>query len=222
VAIKKINLQGLIRKEVIFNELMVMKMNKHPNIVNYLKSYLVDEQLWLVMEYMDGGTLSDVISETHMSEREMAAISRECLQGLDFLHSNHVIHRDVKSSNILLRTDGSVKLADSGPFAQLTPEQSRRSSVASTSGWMAPEVVTGQPCGPKVDIWSLGIVGIEMVEREVPYRNETPVSPQLLIAIRGTPKLQQPNRFSPCLRDFLSCCLRTNEARRWSAKELLQ
>ncbi|XP_053858781.1 serine/threonine-protein kinase PAK 3-like [Vidua macroura] len=174
------------------------------------------------MEYMDGGTLSDVISETYLSEDEMAAISRECLQGLDFLHSNLVIHRDVKSSNILLRTDGSVKLADSGLFAQLTPEQSRRSSVASISGWMAPEVVTGQPCGPKVDIWSLGIVGIEMAEGEVPYWNETPVSPQLLIDIRGTPKLQQPNRFSPCLRDFLSCCLLRNEAQRWSAKELLQ
>ncbi|XP_053858827.1 serine/threonine-protein kinase PAK 2-like [Vidua macroura] len=87
---------------------------------------------------------------------------------------------------------------------------------------MAPEVVTGQPCGPKVDIWSFGIMGIEMVEREVPYWNETPVSPQLLIDIRGTPKLQQPNRFSPCLRDFLSCCLLRNEAQRWSAKELLQ
>ncbi|XP_053860021.1 serine/threonine-protein kinase PAK 1-like, partial [Vidua macroura] len=215
-------LQELRKKELRVYELMVMKTNKNPNLVNYLDSYLVDGQLWLVMEYMDGGTLSDVISETYLSEDEMAAISRECLQGLDFLHSNHVIHRDVKSSNILLRTDGSVKLADSGLFAQLTPEQSRRSSVAGTSGWMAPEVVTGQPCGPKVDIWSLGIVGIEMVEREVPYWNETPVSPQLLIAIRGTPKLQQPNRFSPCLRDFLSCCLLRNEAQRWSAKELLQ
>ncbi|XP_053787456.1 serine/threonine-protein kinase PAK 2-like [Vidua chalybeata] len=86
---------------------------------------------------------------------------------------------------------------------------------------MAPEVVTGQPYGPKVDIWSLGIVGIKMVEREVPYWNKT-LLPQLLIDIRGTPKLQQPNRFSPCLRDFLSCCLRRNEAQRWSAKELLQ
>ncbi|XP_068035236.1 serine/threonine-protein kinase PAK 3-like [Anomalospiza imberbis] len=223
VAIKKMNLQGLIRKEGTFNELMVMKMNKHPSIVNYLKSYLVGEQLWLVMEYMDGGTLSDVISKTHMFEREMAAISRECLQGLDFLHSNHVIHRDVRSSNILLRTDGSVKLADFGLFAQHTPEQSRWSSVAGTSGWMAPEVVTGQAYGPKVDIWSFGIVGIEMVEQEVPYWSETPVLPQLLIATRGTPKLlQQPNLFSPCLRDFLSCCLQTDQARRWSAKELLQ
>ncbi|XP_064260570.1 serine/threonine-protein kinase PAK 3-like [Passer domesticus] len=89
----------------------------------------------------------------------------------------------MKSRNILLRTDGSVKLADFGLFAQLPPEQSRRSSMAGTSGWMAPEVVTGQPYGPKVDIWSFGIVGIEMVEREVPCWNETPGTPQLLIAI---------------------------------------
>ncbi|NXQ25422.1 PAK3 kinase, partial [Alaudala cheleensis] len=86
------------------------------------------------------------------------------LQGLDFLHTNHVIHRDVKSQNILLRTDGSVKLADFGLFAQLPSGQSRQSSVAGTSGWMAPEVVTGQPYGPKADIWAFGIVGIEMVE----------------------------------------------------------
>ncbi|NXP95259.1 PAK3 kinase, partial [Passerina amoena] len=91
------------------------------------------------------------------------------LQGLHFLHSHDVIHRDVKSRNILLRTDGSVKLADFGLFAQLTLEQSRQSSVAGASGWLAPEVVTGQPYGPKVDIWSLGIVGIQMVEREVPH-----------------------------------------------------
>nr|XP_041576830.1 serine/threonine-protein kinase PAK 1 [Taeniopygia guttata] len=186
------------------------------------ESCLVDEQLWLVMEYMDGGTLSDVISKTYLCEDEMAAISQECLQGLDFLHSNHMIHQDVKSSNILLRTDGSVKLADSGLSAQLTPEQSRRSSVASTSGWMAPEVVTGQAYGPKADVWSFGIVGIEMVEQEVPYWNETPVSPQLLIARRGKPKLQQPNQFSPSLHDFLSCCLQTDEARHWSSKDLLQ
>ncbi|KAL9839624.1 serine/threonine-protein kinase PAK 3-like [Geothlypis trichas] len=175
VAIKKIHLQGLRKKELKVNELMVMKVNRNPNLVNCLDSCLVGEELWLVMEYMDGGTLSDVISKTYLCEDEMAAISRECLQGLDFLHSNHVIHRDVKSCNILLRTDGSVKLADFGLFAQLSPEQGRRSSVAGTSGWLAPEVVTGHPYGPKVDIWSLGIVGIQMVEREVPYWNATPV-----------------------------------------------
>ncbi|NXH25753.1 PAK3 kinase, partial [Myiagra hebetior] len=185
-------------------------------------SYLVGTQLWLVLEYMDGGTLSDVISKIYLCEDEMATISRECLKGLHFLHSNHMIHQHVKSCNILLRTDGSVKLADFGLFAQLTREQSRQRSMAGISGWMAPEVVTGQPYGPKVDIWSFGIVGIEMVEREVPHWNGDPVSPQLLIATGGRPKLQEPNLFSPLLHGFLSCCLQTNEEWRWSAKKLLQ
>ncbi|KAL9822074.1 serine/threonine-protein kinase PAK 2-like [Geothlypis trichas] len=112
VAIKKINLKGLRKKQLTINEILIMKRCRCPNVVNYLHSYLVGDELWLVMEYMDGGTLNDVISKTYLSEVEMAAICRECLQGLDFLHSNHVIHRDVKSGNILLRTNGSVKLGE--------------------------------------------------------------------------------------------------------------
>ncbi|RMB89738.1 hypothetical protein DUI87_33870 [Hirundo rustica rustica] len=222
VAIKKINLEDLSIRHLTVNEIMVMKRNRSPWIVNYLDSYLVHEELWLVMEYMDGGTLYDVIYETHMSEDEIAVVSRECLQGLDFLHSNHVMHRDVKSLNILLRTDGSVKLADFGFSAQLTPEQSRRNTVIGTPWWMAPEVVEGPSYGPKVDIWSFGIVGIEMVEQEIPYQNESPLSAQFLIATKGIPELRQPTLFSLLLRDFLSCCLQRDERRRWSAKELLQ
>ncbi|NXO72908.1 PAK3 kinase, partial [Phainopepla nitens] len=131
-------------------------------------SFLVDEDLWLVMEYMDGGTLQDIVRQTHMAEGEMAAVSRECLQGLDFLHSNRLIHRDLKSSNILLGMDGSVKLASFGLCAQLSPEQEQCSSMVGTAHWMAPEVVTSSPYGPKVDIWSFGIVTIEMVEGEPP------------------------------------------------------
>ncbi|KAL9822407.1 serine/threonine-protein kinase PAK 1-like [Geothlypis trichas] len=222
VAIKKINLQGLRRKELTVNEIMIMKRYRSPNVVNYLDSYFLGEEFLLVMEYMDGGALSDVTSKTCLSEDETAAISRECLQGLYFLHSNHVIHRDVKSENILLRTDGSVKLADFGLSTQLTPEQSRRCSLAGTPWWMAPQVVTGQPYGPKVDIWSFGIVGIEMIEQEPPYWNQSPGMATHLIATVGTPQLRQPNRFSPCLRHFLSCCLQRDEEQRWSAKELLQ
>nr|XP_054508805.1 serine/threonine-protein kinase PAK 1-like [Agelaius phoeniceus] len=222
VAIKIINLQELRRKELTVNEIMIMKKCRSPNVVNYLDSYFLGEELLLVMEYMDGGALTDVISKTYLSEDEMAAISRECLQGLYFLHSKHVIHRDVKSENILLRTDGSVKLADFGLSAQLTPEQSRLCSVAGTPWWMAPEVVTGQPYGPKVDIWSFGIVGIEMVEQEPPYWNQSPDMVKHLIAVIGTPRLQQPHRISPCLRHFLGCCLQRDEEQRWSAGELLQ
>ncbi|KAM7025258.1 serine/threonine-protein kinase PAK 3-like [Acridotheres tristis] len=111
VAIKKINLHGLRKKELKVNELMVMKKYRNPNLVNYLDSYLVGQQFWLVMEYMDGGTLRDVIRKTYLSEDEIAAVSQECLQGLDFLHLNGIIHQNVKSRNILFRTDGSVRLA---------------------------------------------------------------------------------------------------------------
>ncbi|XP_023804560.1 serine/threonine-protein kinase PAK 1-like [Cyanistes caeruleus] len=222
VAIKKINVQGVNRKILTMNEIRIMESNRSPRVVNYLASYLVHEELWLVMEYMDGGTLRDLIDEIQMSEGEIAAVSRECLQGLDFLHSNHVIHRDVKSNNILLRTDGSVKLADFGLSAQLTPEQNQRCSVTGTPWWMAPEVVKRQPYGPKVDVWSFGIVAIEMAEQKTPYDSFTARSAKFHIATEGSPQLRQPEQFSPLLRDFLSCCLQKGEAQRWSAKELLQ
>ncbi|XP_031950201.1 serine/threonine-protein kinase PAK 1-like isoform X3 [Corvus moneduloides] len=221
VAIKKMSLRGQNGERAV-NEILVLKDKKNPNIVSSLDSFLVDEDLWLVMEYMDGGTLQDVVRQTRMAEGEMAAVSRECLQGLDFLHSNRVIHRDLKSSNILLATDGSVKLADFGLCAQLSPEQEQRSSMVGTAHWMAPEVVTSSPYGPKVDIWSLGIVTIEMVEGEPPYFEHTGAMARCLIRQNGTPQLQEPRRLSALLRDFLECSLEPDEERRWSAQELLQ
>ncbi|XP_062369906.1 serine/threonine-protein kinase PAK 3-like [Cinclus cinclus] len=222
VAIKKISLLQVKSNELCVNEIQVMRDNKNANVVNYVDSYLLHEELWLVMEYMDGGSLHDVIREIQMAEGEIAAVSRECLQGLDFLHCKQVIHRDIKSHNILLGLDGSVKLADFGLAAQLTAEQSKRRSAVGTTYWMAPEIFTRKPYGPKVDIWSFGIVGMEMVEGAPPYLMETSRTARQLISTGGTPKLQKPRQQSAWLRDFLHCCLETDEDRRWSAQELLQ
>ncbi len=220
-AIKQMNLSLQQKKELILNELQVLAESNHPNIVNFIESYLVGDVLWVVMEYMEGGALTDMIEERMLPEEQIATVCYESLKGLYHLHERGIIHRDIKSDNVLLNKCGQVKLTDFGFCAKLTADKGKRATMVGTPYWMAPEVIKQQKYDSSIDIWSLGIMVIEMIEGEPPYLNEEPLKALFLIATNGKPRLQDPNSISPELRDFLNSCLEVEASNRATAKELL-
>ncbi|KAI9315223.1 kinase-like domain-containing protein [Dichotomocladium elegans] len=223
VAIKEMDLAKQSRLDLIVNEIMIMKESHHENIVNFLDSFLVNgSTLWVVMEYMEGGALTDVIENNTMSEQQIAVVCAETAKGLAHLHAHMIIHRDIKSDNVLLDFQGHVKISDFGYCAKLTDQRNKRATMVGTPYWMAPEVVKQKEYGAKVDIWSLGIMVIEMIESEPPYLDEEPLKALYLIATHGTPALKRPGLLSTDIKNFLAVCLCVDVKSRATAQELLE
>ncbi|XP_043536677.1 serine/threonine-protein kinase PAK 4 [Chiloscyllium plagiosum] len=222
VAVKKMDLRKQQRRELLFNEVVIMRDYHHENVVEMYNSYLVDDELWVVMEFLEGGALTDIVTHTRMNEEQIATVCLSVLKGLAVLHAQGVIHRDIKSDSILLTHDGRVKLSDFGFCAQVSKDVPRRKSLVGTPYWMAPELISRLPYGPEVDIWSLGIMVIEMVDGEPPYFNEPPLKAMKMIRDNLPPKLKNGQKVSPLLKGFLDRLLVRDPAQRAVASELLK
>lgn len=182
------------------------------------------------MEYCDCGSIRDIINEK-MSEKErnstessiclgesqIAAIAKQVLEGLAYLHSNRKMHRDMKANNILLNSRGFIKIADFGFGAQ---GDDKRSTQCGTSYWLAPEAVNSA-YDAKIDIWAFGITLIEMAEGKPPYSDDTPQKAMLKIVQNPPPRLQAPNEWSDGFKNFIARCLVKKADARPTAEQLL-
>lgn len=227
VAIKQMVMAKQIKREILVNEIRIMSESRHPAIVQYIDSYIVGGSLWVVMELVEGGSLTEIIENIRHEVREdhMAAICKATLEGLHYLHTrpHPIIHRDIKSDNILVGLDGAVKITDFGYGAQLGGGfADERISVVGTTYWMAPEVVTGKKYKTNVDVWSLGIMALEMVEGEPPYMGEPMLKALYMIAKEGRPAFKNPGGMSPDLKDFIEQCTIMDPVDRPSAAQMLQ
>jgi p21-activated kinase 1 len=221
VAVKEMQLTPK-NERLIMEETRLMASMNHPNIVRSYSSHKVDDTLWILMELMDGGSLTNVATYCECQEPHIAYFAREVLKALDYMHKRNKIHRDIKTDNVLLKRNGEVKLGDFGYTAQLSSDQECRKSIVGTPYWMAPELIKSKPYSFAVDIWSLGIMCRELAEGEPPYVEVPPMRALYLIVSAGIPPIKSEETRSPEMLDFLNQCLMVDPGKRATAETLLQ
>lgn len=232
VAIKQIDLENDQTDLMEINkEIQIISECRIPQVTKYLGCFVKNYKLWIIMEFVDGGSLYDILKPDVISDESLILIIlKEILIALEYLHNQGKIHRDLKSQNILLNKNCDIKLTDFGVSTQLSSNFSRRNTTVGTPYWMAPEVILNNNGGHsfKADIWSLGCCAYEMITGKPPLQSQyTPMK-----ALRQISKCLENDDFldlidlknlniSSSLRDFLTKCFLIDPKQRYTATKLL-
>ncbi|KAJ2650292.1 Protein kinase of the Mitotic Exit Network [Coemansia sp. RSA 1250] len=218
VAIKQIRKEGFSSSaeiEAARKEIDVLRDLHHENIVKYIGYEQTEHELDIILEYCEGGSLQNILSKfSKFPENLVGVYVSQILDGLAYLHSNAILHRDIKPGNILLLKDGIVKLADFG-VARI---QNGLNTVVGSPYWIAPEVLLLHGATAASDIWSLGCTIVQLVSGKAPYQDLPPMTAMFRIGQDEHPPF--PPNISPSLRDFLSKCLVHMPSARATANEL--
>eukprot|EP01112_Ceratiomyxa_fruticulosa_P007704 TRINITY_DN1998_c0_g2_i2.p1 TRINITY_DN1998_c0_g2~~TRINITY_DN1998_c0_g2_i2.p1 ORF type:complete len:438 (-),score=90.68 TRINITY_DN1998_c0_g2_i2:214-1527(-) len=221
-AIKKMPHTTTRQQRQNFHEAAILSFCSHKNIVRFHSCLLVDTELWIVMEFMEGGTFADAAKAWQFNEANLAYIARELLTGIKYLHDNQLVHRDLKSANIMMDITASVKLIDFGLTADLS--EGLPQHMVGSPFWMPPEMILGVPHDYKVDIWSFAISLLEMANRRPPMM-ESALKAMFTVATEGIPEAAmfvEPEKWSDTFRNFLSLCLKPIPAERANVDDLLK
>ncbi|XP_027236505.1 STE20-like serine/threonine-protein kinase isoform X11 [Penaeus vannamei] len=228
-ALKQVVLEAEEDLETFMIEIDILSECKHENIVELLEAYHFDGKLWMYLEYCDGGAMDSIMVDLDrpLTEPQIAYVCKYLCRALVYIHSNKVIHRDLKAGNVLLTMDGGVKLADFGVSAKNKNTYDKRGTFIGTPYWLAPEVILCETFidakyDYKADVWSLGISLIEFAQMDPPNHEVSPVRVMLKIQKSEPPKLDYPSRYSKEFNDFIAKCLTKDPALRPSATELLK
>ncbi|GIL99125.1 hypothetical protein Vretimale_4388 [Volvox reticuliferus] len=235
VAVKLMNLESMnCDLDEIIHEAQTMRMYNHPNILPLYCSFVHEQELWMVMPFVAGGSVLHIMKYAYpegLNEIIIATIGREVLKGLDYVHKNGSIHRDVKAGNILVDGDGNVKLGDFGVAASLERggswghDKQARMTFVGTPCWMAPEVME-QTSGYdfSADIWSFGITLLEMCHGHAPFAKFPPMKVLLMTLQNPAPTLEDKGQkhFPKALKDLVTRCLQKEKDKRPSAAQLLE
>ncbi|EGC32729.1 hypothetical protein DICPUDRAFT_95210 [Dictyostelium purpureum] len=220
VALKKMPNKTNKQKRMNLSEIGFMKYCSHPNIAKFLCSFQKSDEFWLIMEFMEGGTLSQAIRNFKFCERKIAFVCREVLKGIEYLHSKNICHRDLKSGNIMISVKGEVKIIDFGLAIDFNMEK-EEINMCGSSYWMPPEQINGKFHSISADIWSFGICVVEMLDGRVP-NYDSRLRAMVTVATDGL-KISQTERplWSFEALDFVSQCLQFDPSKRSKAIDLL-